>query len=348
MAFVRPTLAELVDRTQADFVSRLPLSGAVLRRSLVHVLSRVLAGAAHMLHGHLEYVSRQLFADTAERPYLVRIGAIFGLAPTAATYATATATATGTNGVVIPANAVLLSPAGYEFKTNAAATIAGGTATLALTAVVAGAAPSAAVGLVLTLQSPIAGVSATATVTSVVDGVDEEDTEAFRARVLERLRKPPQGGATADYPAWAKEVAGVTRAWVYPQELGAGTVVVRFVRDNDASLIPDAGEVAAVQSFIDARRPVTATVTVAAPVAAPVAFSLSVSPNTTDVRAAVSAELADLIRRKGEPGAGLKLADMRTAIGSAAGLTDYTLTSPAANVTHTANQIATLGTVTFT
>ena len=54
MSFERPTLPDLVSRIQTDFVSRLALTGAVLRRSVVTVLARVLAGAAHMLHGHLE------------------------------------------------------------------------------------------------------------------------------------------------------------------------------------------------------------------------------------------------------------------------------------------------------
>jgi hypothetical protein len=43
---------------------------------------------------------------------------------------------------------------------------------------------------------------------------------------------------------------------VYPNELGLGTVVVRFVRDLDVgSIFPDAGEVAAVQAKLDAERP---------------------------------------------------------------------------------------------
>ena len=41
-----------------------------------------------------------------------------------------------------------------------------------------------------------------------------------------------------------------------------------LVRDDDASLIPDAGEVATVQAYIDSLRPVTASVTVVAPTAA--------------------------------------------------------------------------------
>ena len=62
-------------------------------------------------------------------------------------------------------------------------------------------------------------------------GSDAETDESLRARVLRRIQKPPQGGAGYDYVAWALEVPGVTRAWVYPAEMGLGTVTVRFVRD---------------------------------------------------------------------------------------------------------------------
>ncbi len=162
----------------------------------------------------------------------------------------------------------------------------------------------------------------------LVSGADQEDIEAFRTRFLERLLAPPHGGNATDYVAWAKEVAGVTRAWCYPLEGGAGTVTVRFVRDNDAGLIPDSGEVAAVAAHIATVSPVTAVVTVAAPVADAVAFSLHIVPDTTATRAAVTAELADLLLRTASPAGTVPLSAIRTAIGTAAGITDYTLTTP--------------------
>lgn len=349
MAFDRPTLGELVDRIQEDFVSRLALVGAVLRRSVVYVLSRVLAGAVHMLHGFLEYLSRQLFPATSDREYLLRQASAYGLSPTAATYATGTAAATGTNGTVIPAGTVLLRSDGARYIVDADVTISAGTATVAVTAELAGAAGTLTVGVVLTFESPISGANSTAAVAaSTADGNDEESTEDFRVRFEGRLSDPPQGGAEADYLLWSKEVAGVTRVWVDGGGLGPGTVVVRFVRDNDVgSIIPSAGEVAAVQTHIDALRPVTAAVTVVAPIETALDLTLAVEPDTTAVREAVEAELEDLLLREAEPGATLLLSAIRTAIGTAAGLEDYTLTSPAADVTHTTGQLPVLGTITW-
>jgi uncharacterized phage protein gp47/JayE len=167
------------------------------------------------------------------------------------------------------------------------------------------------------------------------------------------LREPPEGGADQDYIAWARQVAGVTRAWVYRNELGRGTVVVRFVRDNDPSIFPDAGEVAAVQAKLAAERPTTAEVTAVAPTSLAVAFTIHIVPDNADTRTAVTAELTDLLARRAEPGDGVArgkvlLSEIRTAIGTAAGVTDYTTAVPAADVVPGLGQLATVGVITWT
>lgn len=352
MSFVRPTLTEIVDRIQADLTTRLTLNGAVLRRSVVNVLARVNGAAAHLLHGHLEFLSGQLFPDTSTVGYLERQAGLYGLSRIAATYATGTATATGTNGTVIPAGTVLQRADGAQYTVNADVTIAGGTATLALTAVLAGVAGNAAVATVATFVSPIAGITATATVaTAIAAGADVETDDALRTRLLARMKQAPHGGNALDYVTWALEVAGVTRAWAYPLELGAGTVTVRFVRDNDGSgsaIIPSGGEVTDVQAYVDARRPVTAAVTVVAPIADTLNFTIHIVPDTADTRAAVTAELTDLLTRSAKPGGTILLSQIRTAVGVAAGVTDFTVTAPAADDTHATGHIAIMGTVTWT
>lgn len=350
MSFVRPTLPDLVVRIQADFVSRLELVGAILRRSMVYVLSRVVAGATHMLHGHLEFLSRQLSPVTAEDLYLVRWASLYGMAKTAPSFAIGlTVAITGTNGTVIPVDTVLVRSDGVEYQTDAEVTIASGTSAPTLTAVVAGADGNAATATVLSFQSPIAGADADVIVggSGIVNGTDRETTEELRTRLLERIAEPAHGGDSNDYVVWSKEVAGVTRAWVSPLALGPGTVLVRFTRDLDVSPIPDAGEVAAVQAHLDVVAPAHATVTVVAPVDSPQVFTIALTPNTTATRAAATAELDDLFSRESEPGVTMLLSHFRTAIGIATGVSNYVLTVPAADVTHTANQLPSRGTITF-
>jgi uncharacterized phage protein gp47/JayE len=321
---------------------------------MVDVLAAVWGGAVHSLYGFLDWVARQLFADTAERAFLLRIAALYGITPVPATFATGTATATGTDGETITEGSILRLDEVTSYSVDADVVIAGGTATLAITAVLAGAAANIPAGAALTFESPITGVNSTATVDADIDdGVDEEGTEEVRDRLLLRLREPPEGGADQDYEAWALAVAGVTRAWVYPNENGLGTVVVRFVLDGDeTSIFPDAGEVAAVQTKLDAERPVTADVTAMAPVELAVPFEIAVVPDTVAVKAAVEAELADLLRREGAPGdvngrGTILLSKIRTAIGTAEGVTDYTLTVPAADVVPAVGELPTVGVVTW-
>ncbi len=348
MSFARPTLPVLIARIEADFVSRLTQAGALLRRAMVRVLARVIAGATHMLHGHLEFLGLQLFPDQSDEPYLVRQASVYGLTKTAATYATGTVDLTGTGTPTIPAGSVLTRADGARYTVDADVAIAAGEATVEVTAEEAGEDGTLEAGVVMTFESPIAGVGSTGEVaSSTADGTDEETTEALRVRLLEHLAAPAHGGNEADYIAWAKEVAGVTRAWVTPMGLGPGTVVVRFARDNDAGPIPSGGEVAVVQAYIDDLAPAHATVTVIAPIDAPIAFTIAVVPNTVEVKAAVTAELADLLSRVGEPGGTVLLSEIRTAIGIAPGLTDYTLTVPAADVTHTTGELPSLGTITW-
>lgn len=348
MPFSRPTLQELINRTSADAVARLGLE-ELLRRDDMQVLTRVLSGASHSLHGHVAWLAEQIIIDTAEAEYLARWANIWGVDRKPAAAAVGNVTLNGSNGIVIPAGTALVRTDGAEYTTNAEATIAGGTATVAVTASVAGAAGNALASTALNLVSPITGVNSQVTVASggLTGGADTETDDALRARLLARIQAPPHGGAKADYIAWALEVAGVTRAWVYPGELGLGTVTVRFVRDDDASIIPDAAEVQSVQAYLDALRPVTAALTVVAPVAVPLNLTIQLTPNTSTVQAAVLAEIKDLLRRAAEPGGTILISHIREAISLAAGETDHVLTVPAADVTHTVGQIATMGTITW-
>jgi uncharacterized phage protein gp47/JayE len=349
MSFARLTLQQLIDRIAADIEARLPGADARTRRSNLAVLARTQAGAVNGLYGYLDWIARQALPDTAEAEILDRHASLHNVTRTTAVAATGNITFTGSNGVVIPSGTELQRSDGALYTTGADATIASGTATAAVTAQTLGATGNADVGIVLTLISPISGVTSTATVASgaLVGGTDQESDADLLVRLMERIQTPPQGGSAADYVAWAKEVAGVTRAWCFPLEGGAGTVTVRFVRDDDASIIPDAGEIAAVQAHLNEVRPVTAAVTVAAPTAVPRDFTIALTPNTQAVKDAVTAELSDLIRREAYPGATMLLSHIREAISIAADETNHVLTVPSADVTYTNSQIGTMGTITW-
>ena len=254
------------------------------------------------------------------------------------------------NGTSVPALTQTQRADEVPFETQTPGVIAGGTVTADGAAVVAGLDGNTDAATVMTMASPITGIDTNVTVAAggLVGGADLEDPEDLRVRLLDRIRVQPLGGAETDYIKWALEVPGVTRAWVYPNHLGPGTVGLRFVRDDDpGSIIPSAGEVTEVQDYIDILRPVTADFLAIAPVAAPLAFTIDITPDTAAIRSAVEAELTDLIRRAAEPGGTLYLSQINEAISIATGETDHTLTVPAANVTTGTGILTTMGAITW-
>lgn len=350
MPFDRPALEEHARRIEGDLATRLGISAGLLRRTNTGVLARVLAAATFNLQGFLVWILQQIMPDTAEAVYLDRHAMLWGVTRKAAAEAAGNVTFTGNDDTVIPAGTVLQRSDGVEFTLDAPATIAAGTATGAVTAAAAGVDGNAAEGETLAFASPVAGASAEATVAAggLTGGADTETDDALRARLLARIQAPPHGGTALDYVTWALEVAEVTRAWTFPLEQGLGTVTVRFVTDNAVGgLIPTAPKVTEVQDYIDARRPVTADVSVVAPAAAPLNFTIQLTPDTTAVRAEVEAELRDLLDREAAPGATILLSHINEAISIAAGETDHLLTVPAADVTHAASDIATFGAITW-
>ena len=349
MPFSRPSPQQIRDRMAAEIAAALPGADPRRRRSLEEIIVRAVAIASHELHGHLAWAARQILVDTAEAEQLDRHAGIWGIARRAAAPARGPVTVTGAVGAVLAAGAELRRSDDARFTLDAAVTIGGGgTGTGAVTAVLAGAAGNTASGSALALIAPAPGIQPSVAVAAgdLGAGADIETDAALRARVLQRIQQPPQGGAAGDYVAWAQTVAGVGRVFVYPLHLGAGTVGVAFL--TSAGGIPDAPLVAAVQAAVNSLRPVTAEVTVFAPAAVAVNVTLQISPDTAATRSAVQAALAAFFLAEAEPGVTLRRSRISAAISAAVGETWHSLAAPSADVTLTAGQVATLGTVSFT
>ena len=202
MAWTRPTLSALVTRIRADFRGRLGISGSLLRRAMADVLAAVWAGTAHLMHGHLEWLGRQLFATTSEREFLLVQAAMYGITPTPATFASGTVTATGTDPTPIPIGTVFVRDDGVTYISTVATLMSGGTATVSLDAIDAGAAANLDAVETLAFESPIAGIDSTVTVDADANGNglsggnDEESTEGTRDRLLLRLSRSRRHVAT--------------------------------------------------------------------------------------------------------------------------------------------------------
>jgi uncharacterized phage protein gp47/JayE len=313
----------------------------------LNVLAHVSAAVAHGLYGYLDWIARQAIVDTADDEYLERWASIWGVPRRAAASATGLVTLSGLLGASIFAGAQL-SANGALYVLLEDVTFEGATAEARVEAVVPGAAGNFPAGA-LTLVTPAHGVHSSAAVSAagLTGGTDIEPISSLRARLLDRIQRPPRAGAAHDYEAWAKEVPCVTRVWVASETPEPGYVTLYFVHDHDASFIPGAGEIAKVEDHIKAIKPLTAKLCVVAPVPVPLDFVIDAVPATASVREAVEAELRDLFLRDAAPGAPILISRINEAISIAHGELDHYLLAPTGNVYHQPHEIAVFGSITW-
>lgn len=348
MPFETPDLSTLNDQAASSIEAELPGSDARLRRSNLNVLARVMAGFAHGFYGYLRRFLEECLPWS--QGFLLEMWAgIWGVYRKAAFSAGGNVVFTGTNGALIDGGTELQTADGQVYEATAAGVIAGGSAVVPVLAVVPGKSGNLAAGTQLSLINPVSGLAGTVTVDpdGITNGSDIESLDDLYTRFLKRVRSPAHGGSADDYINWALEVPGVTRAWTVPNWFGVGSVLVLFVRDGDVSNLPDVAAIALVQAHIDLVRPVTADLSVAGPVVKVVDFTIAVTPNTSAVRDAVTANLADLFLREADVGASLLISHVNRDISLASGETDHVLHAPVANVVCAANEMAVLGTITW-
>lgn len=312
MPWVTPTLEEVRTLNRDNVQSKLR-SGPMIPNSVLRVMSDGNAGLAYLTLLYIDWLAKQFLPDTADKEWLDRQANIWIGGRKAATYAAITATATGIAGTLVPANtqfnAVVTGGSSVIFRTNTEITVGVAGSSVDLVALTPGA-TGLEIGNTISLNVGIAGLDGSATVTLVDDGIPEETDDELRVRVLDRIRQPPMGGDANDYVQWALEVPGVTRAWCSPQEMGIGTVTVRFMMDDlrastnpMANGFPNSDDVAAVQAYIDTKRPASVKdCFIVAPLPQPVNFTISnLDTDNSATRAAIISAVNAMLISKAKP-----------------------------------------------
>ncbi len=222
------------------------------------------------LYLYQQSLATELMPDTAQ-DWLTRHAAEWGVPQLQPLTALGNLIFVGAAGIALPQGIEVYAATGLRWRTQAAATIgATGAVSVPSEAEIAGTASSVAAGTVLPLVSPVAGLnpqSATVDVGGFVGGRDLENVEAWRGRILQRIRKRGQSGSIADYQGWATD-AGAGYVQVLPAWVGAGTVGVAVLMPGPR--VPTAAELARIDANIQDNRPVTATVITLAATLAPV------------------------------------------------------------------------------
>lgn len=363
MPYDRPSLTEIINRIDNDFVVRVENSQTFLQKSVFKIMARVLGGSAHLLYDYIEFIKDQLFISTSDGENLEVHGAEYGIFRNYGEKATGKILATGTDGIEIPADTELQTDSGNKYRVLTAQTISASQANLDIEALKVGSDYDELSGVVLTFVNPIPGVNATATVTGdgIEGGVDSDTHEQYRTRILNRKRFPPHGGISEDYELWCLQYSGnITRAWAIPEYQGIGTIGLAFVKDNDAtSIFPSEAERAAVREYLVSHLDEAIGKYVGIPVTAEPGFfvialepysvnlTIELYPNNSTVRANVTTKVEELVKQESGPGETIPLSKFYEAITSAAGEEKCRITYPTDDIAVSTQQLHVPGTITF-
>ncbi len=354
--FSKPDIYSLDKQAQADITEQLPETLERPRRSMLSVLGKTCAGLADGLYSYGDWILRMAMPDTTEGKYLEAWCAIWSIYRKKADFAEGTVSFKGAVGTEIKKGVQV------QFKDNVYITTEGviigedGTATATATAIATQAGVKnnligEASGFLISPLDYIAGT--VTTVKGFSGGTEIEDDESLRHRLLLRLRKPAMGGNYDDWIRWTLEVSGVSRVWVYPHEMGRGSLTIRFMMDNVyEDGFPKEADLQRVYEYLNAtnRKPITADIYVAAPIPYPVNITINnLTPDTPEVRNAIRQSLISFFKAEIEPRKWVRKSKLIEVISLATGEDWHNLTLPQNSVKgETAGHLPVLGEVTFT
>ncbi|AXF77732.1 baseplate J/gp47 family protein [Erwinia tracheiphila] len=359
MPYKAPGLSELIARAENNIQQRLKGSVSSNQEKILGVMAYAQAGLDAGLHEHLSWVYRQIIPGDADEAELLKHCQFWGIRRKQPTPAGGNITVAVNAAGTIPKNTrwQRSDSTVYLLENDLEVTTPGQTA-VPVVAVISGAAGNAAPGTVLTLVTPVAGVGAQAVAENgLTGGSDIEPVAELLARLEFRAQHPPCGGNRYDYERWARECAGVTRAWCEPTWQGPGTVGVTFVMDGNADIVPGQADIDRVAAYIAGHpNPVTGViegqpegpeVTVFAPTLKPVPMTIKISPKTDELKAEITRGINALFYNKCEPGSTLNTSGILRVIAASQSLTDFELLAPATAIYSESTELLVLGEITW-
>lgn len=278
----KPTTRDIAANIVASIQSKLGQNVPFAAKAFVRVIAKAVAGAVATLWTYGDWITLQLSPFTASfdettilgrtiRP-LVYIGRLYGAGdPQPATAATIRVTVYVTNlpDKTIPAGTTFVAQSnGVTYAIKEDTTTVSGLA-VAQAVAVSDQAGTFGLGTVgnltdptgtdLPLINPVAGFFNYVKFLDVaVPGELAETEDSYRQRVIDRKQRQPQGGAPADYRAWAVDVPGVAQAWPYRADLPG--YVDLYIKSTAGDGVPSEELLVAVDEYLNdpTRRPISA------------------------------------------------------------------------------------------
>ena len=195
---------------------------------------------SEIINFHLVRVLMLMFPEYAWGEWLDLHGKQKGVIRKEAVRASGYVTITGVPGTRLASGFIVCTAATNEtpsvlFSLNNELILpAGGTETVAVTAVEAGKKSNVRAGTVVIMAQPVTGITSITNAADITGGTEEEEDEPYQARILEAYAAEGTSyiGNDADLIRWAKEVAGIGDCIVNAAWNGPGTIKLSLVDSN--------------------------------------------------------------------------------------------------------------------
>lgn len=351
MSYVPPRLTELIKRTAEDF------RAVGIQSLLIESIAMAHAGQVNGLYEFLGWISRQIVPHLADDEILLLFCQFWGIQRKMPARSSGRLRLTVRGDAAITAGTQWQTESGFIVECVQSALLDAGISTVEVIAVTEGALGNMDGGTKFELISPVASVESAAILDSagLTGGADIESVSSLRARLLFRVQYPPSGGNRWDYIRWARECAGVTRAWCVPAPMYCNYVTVLFVLDERTNIVPTDRDLARVREYINGHvnpvtnqfegKPPAAELIVRAPVIKLISPQIQLFPDTPDTRAAVHQSLTELLNRS-QLGESFYLSHIRAAVSNATGVVDHRI-NLVEDIEVNNDELAVLGVITW-
>jgi hypothetical protein len=320
----------MLDRVYANYVSLFKPLDKTPRQSLLKVFSTIDAGIYHQLLGDLDFLSRQIFPDTAEGEFL-REHWSSCVTPLYGQGAIGEVLVTGTPGKSVPSGIVFQAASGEKYYTEKAYAI--GSAGSVIVSV-----KSEGTGLITNLapeseleiaSSILQGIDSKAKVTEsgITGGAESETDEEYLTRVLLALRNPTRYGKKDDFAAWAMDASvEVTSAWEFKNFGVFGALLIPVINGNQFDGVSAVGNIPEIVSHINEVAP-PVLFTVRNPEIVNVNPSISLLPqeDTQQNRELAESRMKTYLHMTAKPGALTTAGALKTAVIDGVAITDATV-----------------------
>lgn len=337
MAYQPPKLSALIATAHANIQSKLMGTKTSLKNSVLGAIAYCQAALAAGLYHFLTWIYKQIVPHLADDEEFIAHAKECGIFRKPASIAKGTVKVFADQDVTIPKNTRLQRTDGTLYQVSEDA-FGKGELIVKVESIEAGIDQNVKQGDILSFINPILYVQNVAEVIDITGGSNIEPMSEMRDRYIFFCQYPPQGGSQFDYVRWARDNAGVSRAWCFPRVYGGNTVGVAWVYDAREDILPTSTDIATVLDYMDHHiDPVTnqyvghsaGAEVIHIPITLkPINPVIQIFPDSEDIRENVRIGLENAINAVANPSGSIPRSHLTQAISNAVGEYDHRLIYP--------------------